>query len=160
MEAPQLAYGGRGESLRMIEAASALLGSMHGDGDEDGFVQRGREGLHALGEQDPESRGDGLHAFVLQQIDELAQLAVVPAIGNRLYEGWRRQAAGLAKRRRVFTAGQRRKIGHAEVFAATWAETSWLWGDLGTAGIADRDAGQAQERAAAEGAGAGEQGTR
>jgi hypothetical protein len=157
MAAPHLDNRGTGKQLGMVKATLPLLAGVHRHRDHQHWLRRNK-GFEAIGQERAQTAGYRLHTVVLEQVNHLAKLALVAAIGYRFHESRRGQAAGLTKGRRIVIR-QWRKIGNAQVFPATSAEDAGLRRKLRTAEVADWDTGQTQERAATKGTGAGEQGT-
>jgi hypothetical protein len=60
----------------------------------------------------------------------------------------------------MITRGRSGKVGNAEIFSATGAKGTFLWRELRTAEIADRDTGKTQEGTTTKSTGAGKQCTR
>jgi hypothetical protein len=160
MAVAHLQDGGAGQQIGVIIAAVALLARVHGYRYNQHLLRccfrPGRsKDFQAIGQESTQPIGYRLHTLVLEQMNERAKLTLVATIGNGLNKGRSRQAAGLAKRTGFITRRWRRgELRNAQIFAATGTEGAALGSQLRAAEIADGDAGETQEGAAAQGAGA------
>jgi hypothetical protein len=143
--------GGR-EELCLVEATLPLAGGEERDGDDEEVVRRhGLELQDGCGEAGGEQvRGDTVLAAELEQVEELAHLAVVVAGGDGAGEGGWSEAAGGAFGD-AEGGGEAGRL-HAEVVAAASASggIGRGGGDGGDAGGADADGARLQEWSATE----------
>jgi hypothetical protein len=140
----------------MVKASLALLRCIHGDRDDQQMAGPGNgrvESFDTVCQTRSQAIGDWLHAVVLKQVDQLAQLPFISAVGHGLDEGGWRQPAGLAEGISIVTRFGKRKGGYSQIFATTSAKISRLGVDLSAAGIADRGAGKPQKGVTTKGAG-------
>ena len=164
MPAAHLVDGCAGQKLGMVKATPALLCCVHGHSDNEHLPRSclgpGKH-FQAVSQEHAQPAGDSLHPLVLEQVNQRPELTMVAAEGDRFDKSRRSQAAGLAEdvRYGIRVVGRRQggEVGDAQVFPTTSTEGSWLWRKLCAAEVANWDTGQTQERAAAKGAGGGEQ---
>ena len=84
---PQLADQRARNPLRVVEAALAPLGAIERNrDDQDTCTRLNRQLCHGGCQPPSQWLGDGLHAVVLQQVDEAAQLVFIASKGDGLGE--------------------------------------------------------------------------
>ena len=93
LRARQLLQRNAGDQLRLIESALGLLARMQRDGNDrdHAFRDSSLELLDHLGQHAPQDTRRGTNLLVFQQMDQVAQTAVVTPIGKGLLE-WRLDA--------------------------------------------------------------------
>lgn len=150
LPAMEAAREGAGEMLCLIESPASFASAMERYGhDEQGWRELGN-GENALGEHCAETKGDGLDAVVLEQVEEGSEFVLIEAPCDGEGEGWRGGAAEPAERLRRIGVGTG---GDAEVFSAAGAEGFGLGMEKVPAGRADGRGGEFSERGGAEAAG-------
>jgi hypothetical protein len=104
MAAAHLQNGCTGQQFGMIETSLTLFAGVHGHRDNQHLLRRGlghSKGLKTVRQERTQPAGYWLHAVVLEQVNQRAKPAMVPAIGYRFDESRSGQTAGLAERTRV-----------------------------------------------------------